>query len=350
MMFLMKVLVVVLNYNGADETAACLAALAKQTYRDLQLYLVENSTHDKPHQIKILRDSIAKHKLTVAQFDIQKHNTGFAGGVNLGIKYAMQHDFEAVALLNSDAIADKNWLKELAATLAKSGADAATGLMLERDGKTIINTADTYSLWGIPEQRDEGKPRNQSSAPGHVFGATGGATLYKTTIFRKIGLFDEKLFAYDEDIDLAWRANLAGFNFYYNDKAIVFHAGGTSSNSAFKTRQVFANLPVVVMKDIPRELIWRVWPRFILAYLMFFGYKLSKGDGWSALRGIGRSIRFWPHSLSERRRVQQLFHKKFSTRTRRQRQLHKIYELLDPSLPFKQIQRVKRFFSRKTNL
>lgn len=343
-MFSMKVLVVVLNYNGADETTTCFQALARQTFRDFELYLVENSNRDKKQQIEILRKSLKKNSLTLAKFDIQPKNTGFAGGVNLGIKYAIEHSFDAVALLNSDAIADKNWLENLVSAMKKFKADAITGLMLERDGKTIINTADNYSIWGIPDQRDEGKPRAKASASGRVFGATGGAVLYKTEIFREIGLFDEKLFAYNEDVDIAWRANLAGFKFFYTNDAIVFHAGGTSSNSAFKTRQVFANLPVIVMKDIPRELLWRVLPRFILSYLMFFGYKTLQGKGWSALRGIGRSIRFWPHNIHERRHVQRVFREKFATSATRKKQLREIENLLNPRMPFKQVQRLKKFF------
>lgn len=339
----MKTLVVILNYNGADETVECLAALKKQTYRDFELYLVENSNRDKDDQIKILQNALRRLKLPVAKFDIQPKNTGFAGGVNLGIKYALENDFDQVALLNSDAVADKNWLKNLSNAMVKFDADATTGLMLELDGKKIINTADNYSIWGVPDQRDEGKSRNKASKSGRVFGATGGAVLYKTNIFREIGLFDEKLFAYDEDVDIAWRANLAGFKFFYTDDAVVFHAGGTSSNSAFKTHQVFANLPVIVMKDIPHELLWRVLPRFILAYLMFFGYKILRGEGWSALRGIGHSIYLWPHNIYSRHGVQSILKRDFPTRRERQKHMAEIKQLINPKLPFKQIQRLKKF-------
>lgn len=341
----MKILVVVLNYNGAEETSECLRALVQQIFRNFDLYLVENSDHEKTKQKRILAAALEKAKINLAKFDIQPKNTGFAGGVNLGIKYAMNNNYDAVALLNSDAIPDKNWLENLVRNLDKW--DASTGLMIEMDGKTIINTGDIYTLWGVPEQRDEHLPVSKKSKSGEIFGATGGAVLYKTEIFRKIGLFDEKLFAYNEDVDISWRARLAGYKFYYDSDAIVRHAGGTSSSSAFKTRQAFANLPVVALKNPPRELLWKILPRFVWAYIMFFGYKIIKLKGWSALRGFGRSIRFLPHILLERRKIQRAFKRDFSTKAARKKQIKNINQLINPHLPFKQLQRIKRFFAFK---
>ena len=343
----MKILTIILNYNGAGETTECLQAFSKMSLTS-DIYLVENSDRDKENQIKIFREFFKNHpKLNIAKFDIQDKNTGFAGGVNLGIKYALSRNYDAVALLNSDAIPDKNWLKNLARNLPKW--DAATGLMIDSAGDKIINTGDIYTLWGVPEQRDEDLPVKKASKSGEVFGATGGAVLYKTEIFREIGLLDEKLFAYDEDVDIAWRARLAGFNFFYDEESIVFHEGGTSSSSAFKTRQVFANLPVVFMKNIPSPMIWRVLPRFVLAYILFFGYKITKFQMWSALRGIGRSIRFWPHNLSQRRKIQRKFREKFPTKSSRKAAIKKLESLINTRLPFKQIQRVKKLFSRKNS-
>lgn len=343
-MFSMKILVVVLNYNGAEETSACLDALSHQTMKS-DLYLVENSDQDKQNQIKILQEAISRNKLPLAKLDIQQKNTGFAGGVNLGIAYALREKYDAVALLNSDAIPDKNWLKYLSRNLANW--DAVTGLMVDSLGNKIINTGDIYTMWGVPEQRDEGLEISRKSSSGEVFGATGGAVIYKTEIFREIGLFDEKLFAYDEDVDIAWRARLAGFRFYYDSEAIVMHEGGTSSSSAFKTRQVFANLPVVAMKNIPSPMIFAILPRFVLAYLMFFVYKITKLEMWSALCGIGRSIRFWPHNLYERHKVMTIFREKFSDKPSQKKQLRTIKSLINPRLPFKQIQRLKNLLSIK---
>ena len=341
-----KVLIVILNLNHWRDVVECMQSVLKSDYKNYEFYLVENSDKNKKDEVAQMK----KHAATlphVAKLDIQEHNTGFAGGVNLGISYALEHDFDAVALLNSDATVEKTWLKNLVTAMNKTDAGAVTGLMLDEKGEKIVNSGDIYTKWGVPEQRDEGRLPAQAAKSGYVFGATGGATLYKTELFRKVGLFDEKIFAYNEDIDMSWRAQLAGFKVYYEKSAVVYHEGGTSTNSAFKTRQVFANLPIVMWKNVPREMLWSVAWRFFLAYMMFFGFKITRGEGWPALKGIGRSWRFLPHALHERRKIMRRFRAEFKNKSERRQRLKEINNLVKPQLPFRQIQRLKKFLGRK---
>ncbi|MCL2452017.1 glycosyltransferase family 2 protein, partial [Candidatus Saccharibacteria bacterium] len=316
----MKVLVVILNYNAWRDTAECLQSLAESTYKNFEVYIVENSDRDQKKQVMELKKVIKDFPQPIT-LDIQSKNTGFAGGVNVGISYALKNNFDTAALLNPDATVEKIWLKNLVMTIKKTGADAATGLMLDEKGEKIINTGDIYTRWGVPEQRDENLPVKKASKSGWVFGATGGATLYKTDFFRTVGLFDEKLFAYNEDVDISWRGQLLGQKFYYEQSAIVYHRGGVSSTSAFKTRQVFANLPVVMWKNVPREMLLSVVWRFFLAYIMFFGFKITRGEGWPALKGVFRSWRLLPHSLRERRRIMRQFKNEFTDKSERSKRL-----------------------------
>lgn len=78
-----------------------------------------------------------------------------------------------------------------------------------------------YSTWGIPSLRVEKLPKKDALESGLVFGGTGGATLYKTEVFKKIGLFDEDFFAYSEDVDIDWRMQLAGYKVWYEKSAVV---------------------------------------------------------------------------------------------------------------------------------
>ncbi|MCL2037472.1 glycosyltransferase family 2 protein [Candidatus Saccharibacteria bacterium] len=339
----MKVLIVILNYNAWRDTAECLESLAKSTYKNFEVYIVENSDRDQKKQIVALKKIIPDFPKTVT-LDVQPINTGFTGGVNIGISYALKNNFDAAVLLNPDATVEKTWLKNLVTAVKKTGADAATGLMLDEKGEKVVNTGDIYTGWGVPEQRDEGLPVEKASKSGWVFGATGGATLYKTDFFRTVGMFDEKFFAYNEDVDISWRGQLLGKKFYYEQSAVVLHRGGVSSSSAFKTRQVFANLPVVMWKNVPREMYWSVNWRFLLAYMLFFGFKLTRGEGWAALKGIGRSIRLLPHSLRERRRIMRQFRDGFPDKAVRRKRLNEIDKLINPKLPFRQVQRLKKFF------
>ncbi len=341
---MVKVLIVIINYNAWRDTAECLASLGKSTYKDFEVYIVENSDKNQKKQAAELKKILADFPRPT-HLDIQEKNTGFAGGANVGISYALKEKFDGVALLNPDATVEKTWLAQLVKSMKKTGAGAVTGLMLDEKGENIVNTGDIYTRWGVPEQRDENLTCEKASESGEVFGATGGATLYKTDFFRKVGLFDEKLFAYDEDIDVAWRGQLLGQKFYYERSAVVFHRGGVSSSSAFKTRQVFANLPVVMWKNVPREMLFPTVWRFSLAYLMFFGFKLTSGEGWAALKGIGRALKMWPHSWRERRKIMRQFAAQFPDKISRAKRLNEIKKLINPRLPFRQIQRLKKFFS-----
>jgi len=104
----MRIAVVVLNYKGWQDTKKCLAALRRQTYTDFEIYLIDNGSGDD--SVK----ELSKIKMKNLHFHKEPKNTGLTGGVNIGIKWAMKHEFEAVALLNNDANAEPGWLEELA--------------------------------------------------------------------------------------------------------------------------------------------------------------------------------------------------------------------------------------------
>ena len=146
----MKIAIVVLNYKGWRDTNKCIAALLDQTYKDFEIYLIDNgSGDDSVKELKKLKDDrIHLH--------LEENNTGFTGGVNIGIKWAIQNDFEAVALLNNDAMANPDWLENLAEPLRSGGIAAVTSLMLDKTGKLIDDAGDIYSTWGIPSLRFEG--------------------------------------------------------------------------------------------------------------------------------------------------------------------------------------------------
>ena len=259
----MKVLVVVLNYRGWSDTIECLDSLKKQTYKDFQIYLIENGS---PDDAVDKRNPIVKDSKQVL-LDVQPVNTGFTGGVNVGIQYAIDNDFDAVALFNNDARADKNWLKNLVQSAKKTGAAVTTGLLLSGDGKTIDDAGDVYTMWGVPELRAEGKLASEAPDSGYIFGATGGATLYTTALLREIGLFDETFFAYNEDVDISWRTQLSGHKVYYEKVAIAYHKHSATSSKipGFTTTQVFQNLPLVYWKNVPARLLWPIGWRFFLA-------------------------------------------------------------------------------------
>lgn len=328
----MKVLVTVLNYKGWQDTIKCVESLKRQTYDDFQIYLIENHSQDESE--KKLKPFVQGDKQII--FDVQPTNTGFTGGVNIGIRYAIDHDFDAVALFNNDAQADKNWLKNLVSAMKKTDASVVTGLLLSENGKTIDDAGDVYTMWGVPELRAENQPADEAPESGYVFGATGGATLYKTELLRKIGLFDETFFAYNEDVDISWRTQLAGHKIYYEKSALAYHKHSATSSKipGFTTTQVFQNLPLVYWKNVPARLLWPIGWRFCLAYNMFFVWKISQGGFVPAIKGIWRSWKLLPHALRERRRIQR----------NKTIEIRYLKSIMPPHLPDKNVKRIKKLF------
>lgn len=297
-----SVLIVVLNWNGIDDTKKCLDSLLTQTYKNFGILVVDN--HSSDNSLTILRKIEKKHsKLTVLA---NPTNTGFAGGVNTGIRYALERSFDAVALFNNDAVADKNWLKELVTVISPKNVGIATGLLLDADGKTIDSSGEFYSTWGLAYPR--GREHGVETAPqaGDVFGGTGGATLYKTNVFKGIGLFDEDFFMYFEDVDVSFRAQLAGWRVVYTPKAIAYHKRGVSTKKipGLALQKNFSNLPQVFVKNVPRGLLWHIGSRFYFSYVLFLGNAIARGQGGPALKGLLRSIALTPSSLIKRRRIQ----------------------------------------------
>lgn len=325
-----RVAVIVLNFNGWRDSIKCVESLLKQTYSHFQIILIENGSHDdSDRQLSQLKDP----RVTYIKEPI---NHGFTGGVNIGIEWALSHNYSLVALLNNDAQARPDWLEQLVDAMQRTKASIVTGLLLSANGKLIDDTGDFYSTWGIPMLRAEGKPANQAPESGWVFGATGGATLYTTALFKEIGMFDNTFFAYNEDVDIDWRTQLAGHKVYYEKSAVAYHKHSATSKKipGFTTTQVFQNLPIVLIKNVPFPMIIPIGFRFVIIYVAFLFHKFIQHSGRAAFKGVWRSFKLWPYALRERRRIQK--GKVVSNAY--------IRSLLHKGLPLRSVRRIKHFF------
>ena len=295
----MKTAVIIPNWNGEAYLRESIDSLLTQSHKTT-VVVVENGSIDSSRSIL---ESYGHTIVTI----YNKTNLGFAGGVNTGIRYAMQNGFDAIALFNNDAVADAHWLENLAKALDDT-IGIVTGCLRSIDGKTIDSTGDQLTVWGLPFPRGRGS--NVTGSPYYfrslVFGASGGASFYSVAMLREIGLFDEDFFAYYEDVDISFRAQLAGWKLLYEPSAIAYHRIGATSSKikGFTVYQTFKNLPWLVVKNVPRGLLWTVFPRFKLAYASFFVSAVARGQGLTALRGIGASLLLMPKKLGERRHIQ----------------------------------------------
>jgi GT2 family glycosyltransferase len=309
-----KVTVVIPNWNGERDLPAAIESVLAQSYKTLTLVIVDNGSTDKS------KDIIEKYKRRDPRVHsiYRNKNYGYTGGVNPGFEVAIGEDADFAAPFNNDAVADKDWLKHLVGFLEthpQHGIAACT--LLHADGKSIDSTADLYTTWGIPYPRGRDEPASDRyDLDTDIFGASGGASMYRVAMLKQIGILDQDFFAYYEDIDLSFRAQLAGWKVAYVPKSVVYHGIGQTSvrlgkrrqaagtANTFTTKQFMKNLPFILVKDMPLGLLWRVLPRFMLAYSLFFFKAFTDRRGGSALKG---ALLFWlklPKKLGQRRRIQ----------------------------------------------
>lgn len=331
--------VIVLNYNGIQDTVHCIDSLLAQTFFNTTVVVVDNASSDD--------STIELNKLGVEHPDrihviYNEDNLGFAGGVNIGIQWAINEGFEYTALFNNDAIADKDWLNQLAFTsVNNSSLGIVTGLLLNKSGSKIDSSGEQYSRWGLSFPRDRNNDTSASHAEGLTFGATGGASLYRTALFKDIGFFDEDFFAYYEDVDISFRAQLAGWKIAYTPKAIAYHKQGATSKKipGFAIYQTFKNLPLLFEKNIPKGLLFSVGIRFYFAYTLMFFNAIKNGVGIPATKGLLKSIVLKLSALKKRHDIQK--NKRVSS--------DYIKSILWPDLPPDQtgLRKLRRLFTGK---
>lgn len=295
-----KVSVVIPSWNAKDELIVCLNSLLAQT-QPHRVIVVENGSKDG--SADFVRDNYPSVHLI-----IHKKNKGFAGGVNAGIRKSIEDEDDHVALFNNDAVADRDWLKNLVNTAEKNpGVGIVTCKFMSIDGKHLDSTGDIYTNWGLPYPRGRGASvSNVYDSETDVFGASGGASLYRIAMLHEIGLFDEDFFAYYEDIDISFRAQLAGWKVRYEPMAIAYHQIGATSSKirGFTTYQTLKNLPLVLFKNVPRRYLVRIGVRYLVAHILFMGRALTRGQGWYAIKGDVASSYLMIKKLPERVRIQ----------------------------------------------
>jgi hypothetical protein len=272
--------VVIPNWNGRKLLSSCLEALHAQTFEDFTILVVDNGSTDGSITW------VNEHFPSV-QVLANERNRGFAAAINQGIEVC---DCEYVATLNNDAEAEPGWLKELVKTAEEGqrvGMCASKMLFANHPG--IINSAGISLDWlGIAWDRRGGQiDVRYETAQTEVFGPCAGAALYRRVLFEEVGGFDEKFFAYLEDVDLAWRARRKGWRCFFNPQARVLHHHSATSRegSPFKSYHLGRNKVWLLIKNYPFLSRWYYVPLVVSYDLLAVFYALVvRGDVY-ALKG-----------------------------------------------------------------
>ncbi|MGL5434355.1 MAG: glycosyltransferase family 2 protein [Lachnospiraceae bacterium] len=239
-----KITIVIPNYNGLEFMQPCMDALKQQTCRDFDVLVVDNGSAD---------GSVEWLKQQQINSVFLTENTGFSCAVNVGIRAAAT---PYVILLNNDTEAEPDYVAELLRAIECSPKIFSVSpkmiQMYQRD--KMDDAGDMYSIMGWAYQRGVGQETERYNRPCNVFSACAGAAIYRRDIFDEIGYFDEMHFAYLEDIDVGYRARIAGYYNRYCPSAQIYHVGSGTSGSrynSFKVKLAARNNVYLNYKNMP---------------------------------------------------------------------------------------------------
>jgi GT2 family glycosyltransferase len=291
--------VVIPNLNGAHLLEPCLAALAEQTLLPARVVVVDNGSTDG--SVELVRDRFPAARLVTFS-----ENRGFAVAMNAGIAEASA---DLVALLNNDAVAEPRWLEELAACLGRHPAAAAatSKLLSASEPGRLDGAGDGLTRSFLPYVHGHGEPDDgRFGEEVEVFGASGAAALWRGSVLRELGGFDERFFAYYEDVDLSFRARLRGYEIWYAPRSVVRHArGGTAGQHVdFALFHPVKNRWFMILKDAPTRTVARRLPAIAAGEAFFWGRMVRRRAPGALLRAYREVVRRWPELHGDRRKIQ----------------------------------------------
>ncbi len=293
-----KVSIIVVNWNGERLLNDCLGSLCCQTYLYFETILVDNASSDS--SVHFVRENYPGIKLVELG-----ENKGFTGGNWAGLKVAQG---EFIALLNNDARADKHWIRSLLQPMlddARIGI-CASKLLLEK-GDRFNSAGIGLTTAGVGFDRGYGEEASAYGNLEQVFGVCAAAAIYRRAMLDEIGFLDDDFFLYNEDVDLSFRAQLAGWKCLYVPSAIVYHKMNATSRrlSDLHVYHHTRNLEFVWIKNMPTGLMLRFAHHKLIQEFGAFCYLCLRHGKWTPFfRAKKDALMMLPKMLKKRREIQ----------------------------------------------
>jgi len=296
--------VIILNWNGKELLLDCVDSALKQTYQPIELIVVDNASTDG--SLALLKERYPDLRTVENQT-----NLGFSKSMNKGIGEC-KGDY--IMPLNYDVILESNFVEEMVKSAEmrdEIGSVSGKLLRFNREGGRSIIDSTGHILFRNRLSVNRGESEvddGQYEEVEFVFGTCGAAPLYKREMLEDVKVdgeyYDEDFFAFWEDVDLDWRAQLRGWKCIYTPRAVAYHqrGGPTIRRSKIVELHNYKNRYLTMLKnDDPRGLL-RVLPQLLFTELLKGGALLVRCP-W-ALRGWVDVLRLLPSSLAKRRVVQ----------------------------------------------
>ncbi|MCU1432630.1 MAG: glycosyltransferase family 2 protein [Actinotalea sp.] len=272
--------VVVVTWNGLDLTLRCLESLRSQRTEglDVELVVVDNGSTDGTAGVIGAMPDVTLVPLAT--------NTGFAGGVNAGIRATRR---PVVVLINNDATAEPDFLAQLVGPLDADrsgrlgattgrvvlsglfrparpdelhglvGQDGARWVRAEAGTQLLNSTGNEVTRSGNGRDRDWLAPADTAPARPEVFGFNGGSAALRRSALEDVGLLEESLFMYYEDTELSWRLRRRGWSVHHVPTAVTLHdhAGSSGTSTAFFQHHNERNRLLVALVHAPLGVVVR---------------------------------------------------------------------------------------------
>lgn len=295
------VVLAIASYNGRHLLETMLSSVAAQTFHDLRVVVVDDASTD---------GTVPWLATTWPQVDVVALPVN--GGVTAAFNACVRAlgDAELLALFNNDMELDPACIERLVQALREhpEAASATPKLVDFHDRTRLDGAGDAFHWAGAGWRRGHGeRDVGQYDEPQAIFGACGGAAVYRRSALEEVGPFDESFFALYEDVDWAFRAQLAGFSCRYVPAAVAYHMGGATLGKGltdFTRYHLWRNAIWLVAKDYPAGALLRHAPE--LAVTQAANLALAWRDGkldlwWRVMRDAARGL---PAALRRRRAVQ----------------------------------------------
>ena len=277
-----NIAIILVNWNGFEYTKSCILSLLNCHYENYKIILVDNNSSD------FSIEKLKKEFLHI-EYIRNKSNIGFTGANNVGIKWAIDNDFEYIALLNNDTEVEPDFLDHLLTPFKQDSlVGAVQPLILQYNHRNIVwhGGGQIDYNFGRFLNVNKGSKKNQIKRIHNVDWITGCCFMLKSDVIKKVGLLDDFFFVYFEDADWSIRIKKFGYKLFFQPKSIVYHHEGVSWISAKKNSEGYIS-PKTHYLDIRNHIYiikkyksqFKILPTFLFqlfkvsAYVVYFIFK-----------------------------------------------------------------------------
>lgn len=321
-----KVTVIILNTNELQHLKTCLPSVLSQTYPNYEVLVVDNASTDGSI------DFIKKYSPGVKVIQ-NKENLGYAAGNNVGFEHATG---KYIAVLNPDTEVDKNWLSELIKPLEQNPKiGLTTSKILIYNSRGIVNACGNIAHFtGLDFCRGLGESSTNYSKPEFVGAISGCAFLIRRELLHQMGGFDPDFFIYLEDVDMSWRARLAGYSIFFVPTSLVYHKF-TLKLAPWKYFYLERNRYIILLKNCSFKFLVLLGPALLLTEIVTGGYAILNGREF-----IKNKLRAYWWIL---RNIDVVYKKRYDSQKNIHTTYHEFLERLEWKIPFEQIIKNKAF-------